>query len=473
MGIVSSTTRAARATAPLLLAASPFGIAAQTVAPAAAPVARPLAASTAADPVLSLASETESGSRFRDTVATAVRRHPAIGEAQASEAEALAARREARAQLFPTVDLQVSSFKVISREFRNALDNIVQRSVPTQRTDATATIAQPLFNFGATDNRIAAAGARLEAAAGQVDNTSEQIALNTISAWYSVYSARVLVAFTEDFRKAEEGRRGDLKLRIAQGAQAEADIARLDSAVAAIDTRLARYRRELDAAVARYVELTGAPPPADMRRGPLLGRLPSSVEEARLAAESNYSAVVIARAQAEAARRDQKAARADTRPNLSAGIDAGRYGVFEYERDYDIRGRLTLRQRFGGGLDARADQFRARTVAADARLARVREESGRDAAIAFADVASLDRQLDALAEAYTASLRTRDTIAERFRFSRGTLLDVLSASDGYFAAATSYVEALVERDAARYVLLTRTGGLLPALDIPQADRKGR
>jgi outer membrane protein, adhesin transport system len=466
MNIAGRTCRAAGVLPLLYLLATPERSMAQSQEAASA--ARP--GSLLGDQVLSQAARSNVDPRFRAAVATAVDRHPAIGEAQAQQTEAEAARREARAQLLPSADLSVTSFKVISREFRNALDNIVLRSLPTARTDVTAVVTQPLFNFGATQNRIAAASARLEGAAAQVDNAAEQIALNTINAWYGVYRARLLVAITQEFRQAEEGRREDIQLRIAQGAQAEADIARLDSAVAAIDTRLASYRRELEAAEARYRELTGALPPADLRRAPDLGRLPASAEEARLSAENNASAVITARAQAEAARRDQRAARADTRPNLSAGLDAGRYGVFEYARDYDIRARVTLRQRLGGGLDARADQFRARAQAADARLSRIREESGRDAAIAFADLSALDRQLGSLAEAYSASVRTRDAIAQRFRFSRGTLFDVLGAADSYFAATTSYVDTLVERDAARYVLLARTGTLLNALDLPRVSK---
>ena len=40
---------------------------------------------------------------------------------------------------------------------------------------------------------------------------------------------------------------------------------------------------------------------------------------------------------------EARAARADRLPQITAGIDAGRYGVFENDRDYDIRGRVALR----------------------------------------------------------------------------------------------------------------------------------
>ena len=46
---------------------------------------------------------------------------------------------------------------------------------------------------------------------------------------------------------------------------------------------------------------------------------------------------------------------------------------------------------------------------------------------------------------------------------------VVAAEDAYFEAATSYIQALTELDAARYILLSRTGRLLEVLEI-DADR---
>jgi adhesin transport system outer membrane protein len=174
-------------------------------------------------------------------------------------------------------------------------------------------------------------------------------------------------------------------------------------------------------------------------------------------------------AQSDAARDEARAARADRLPRIAAGVDAGRYGVIETDRDYDIRANIGLRYRIFGGLDARGDQAAARARAADAHAARLREEAGRDAAIAWSDVRALEDQLNALEASYIASRRSRDVIAERFRSARGTLFDVVAAEDSYFESATAYIQALTELDAARYVLLSRMGRLLDTLQI-DADR---
>ena len=179
-----------------------------------------------------------------------------------------------------------------------------------------------------------------------------------------------------------------------------------------------------------------------------------------------------AEAIADASRRDARAARADRLPQLTAGVDAGRYGVIENDRDYDIRGRVALRYRIFGAADARAEQYEARARAADARAPRTREEAERDAAIAWSDVRALEQQLEALEASYIASRRSRDVIAERFRAARGTLFDVVAAEDAYFESATAYIQALTELDAARYVLLSRMGRLLDALEIDTDRLRG-
>jgi outer membrane protein, adhesin transport system len=159
-------------------------------------------------------------------------------------------------------------------------------------------------------------------------------------------------------------------------------------------------------------------------------------------------------------------------PNVTAGIDAGRYGVFENEGDYDVRARATLRYRFFGGVYQRAEQVGARARAVEARAQRVREEAERDASIAWSDVQALEAQFAALRESYIASRRSRDVLFERFRVARGSLFDVLEANDAYFGTAIAYVQAMSELDAARYVLLSRTGKLLDALDLEPVTDDG-
>ena len=432
---------------------------------------RPLEIDFAADPVLRLRRDQSEFEQFRALIAGAVEQHPGTAEAAAGEDEALAVVREARAATRPTLDATITSYRVLARDFSNDPTNIIERSRPEQRTDAILAAQQTIFDFGATARRISAACARLRAAGADLETTADGIALNTIGAWYDVFGYRALVGLTEAFVESQMELRESIRIRIRDGVSAEGDLPRIESYIAQAQTRLARFRRLAAGAEARFTELTGMPPPAGLERAPAPVAPVQNREEAALAS-ADAPVVRSAEAQADAARQEARAARADELPQFSAGIDAGRYGVFENERDYDIRGRVAMRWRLLGNVNARADQAEARARAADARANRVAEEAARDAAIAWSDVQALEAQLQALEASYMASRQSRDVIAERFRAARGTLFDIVDAEDAYFESATTYIQALTELDAARYVLLSRTGRLLEALRIDADGLRG-
>jgi adhesin transport system outer membrane protein len=437
-----------------------------------APTNDPLNIDVSADPILRLAREQASEEEFRRVVATAVERHPGTLEYEAASAEARAVRAEAVERRLPSIDMNISSYRVIAREFSNDPQNIIERSRPDRRTDAQLSVQQTLFDFGASENRVAAAGARLRAAAAEAEAGADRIALSAVAAWYDVFAARALVAVTEGFVANQRELREAVAERIRLGASAPGDTARVESYLASAQTRLARFRRLLSTAEARFEELTDSPPPADLERAPV-AQLPNLTRDAASLAAMSSPLARASQAVADAARQEARATRADRFPQVGVGIDAGRYGVFENETDYDIRGRVTVRQRLFGGTEARVQQAQARVQQADARATRIREEAARDAAIAWSDVRALEEQLKALEASYIASRRSRDVLLERFINARGDLFDVVAAEDAYFETATAYIQALSELDAARYVLLSRTGQLLSRLNIDPAAVGGQ
>lgn len=430
------------------------------------PVSRPMAVDPATDPVLSFVEVTAPENEFRGVVQRAVERHPGREENSGYALEARYAFEQQRAAMLPAGEIDITGFQVLARDFpSDSIDNIVERTRANRRFDQLATVNQLLFDFGATANRTHAAFERLRAAALGVDNAAEQVALNTIAAWYDVYALRTTLVLSSAYRTDQSQSRVAIGKRIAQGASAEVDAALIDNTIAQLNLQIARFDQQLATAVARFRELTGSEPPDGLLRAPELGRIPATIEIARAAAE-NTSASNAARYQARAARRDATAAERDLYPSVGASLDAGRYGLLRTRRDYDVVARITLRQRFAGGLPERAAAANAHAAALDARARRIAEENGRDAAIAFSELESLDAQVEALREAYIATRQTRDATMERFRFSRGTLFDTINASDTFFAAAAGYIQAVARRDAVRYELLARTGGLLDALEVP-------
>lgn len=424
------------------------------------PTADPLAMPVQDDPILALAEQSVPVDTFRAAIADAVRRNPSLGESIAQRQEVEAQRNEARARQYPTVDVSLSHFEVLSRAFSNDPQNILERQRPQFRTDGSLRISQPLIDFNASRDRILAANARLRAATAGVEDTSNQIALRTVAAWYEVYSYRNLVRLGEAFVVSQGELRDKVGERVRQGVSAQGDVAQVDSYIAASKSQLADFRRSLASAEAQYAQLVGAPAPASLARAPVPVLPKTAITDL-----TNLPAIRAARAQSDAARQDVRAVTADQLPGVSVSVDAGRYGILQNGRDYDIRGTVSMNWRLFGGAKQRVDQAQARANGAEARFQRAREEATRDAEIAKSDIAALEAAKDALAENYVASRRSRDVLAERFRVSRGTLFDLLGAQSNYFGVAARYLQTVTELDTARYILLARTGKLLESLGI--------
>ena len=115
----------------------------------------------------------------------------------------------------------------------------------------------------------------------------------------------------------------------------------------------------------------------------------------------------------------------------------GRYGVFENDRDYDIRGRrgpalAAVRQcpcPLRAGRRAGARRRGPCSAGRGGNRARRRDRLVRRPGARAA--------LEALEAAYIASRRSRDVIAERFRAARGTLFDVVEAENSLFRGGDS------------------------------------
>ncbi|WP_172808152.1 TolC family protein [Croceicoccus mobilis] len=437
--------------------------------PALPAVAAEPMAQQAGDPLLSLADRAGHRGEFRAAVAGAVARNARVRGADAMVDAADAVRDEAWMGYVPDVQVGLQARRQIARKFSGQIGTQYEQTLSRDRTDASFSVRQTFFDFGATTFRIYAAGNRLRAAAANLDSTRDQVALAVIGAWYDVFAYRTLLALSDDFIAEQSGFLTDLETRIAQGVAAEGDIARVRSSLALARSNRARYARQAATAEAMYEEMTGLPAPAGLQRAPEPAAPAVTAEMAAYLARRS-PAVQSAEAQARAARRDAQAAKSDRYPTFDGGIEGGRYGIAEdrYHGDYDIRATFNIRQSFFTGTIPRARQASAQARAAAAQAEAISDEAARKAAVAWADLEGLDAELAALSENYIASRQTRDVLAERFRASRGDLFDVMRAQDTFFSIAARYVEVLSERDAARYALLARTGRLSDALGLEQA-----
>lgn len=113
------------------------------------------------DPLLELTRRTASVETLRQIVDATLARAPEAAEASANRDQADAALGEAKSVRRPTVDVTITSYKVLSRNFGNNIENIIEESRPGRRTDQLLTVDQLLLDGGSANARIGAARERL------------------------------------------------------------------------------------------------------------------------------------------------------------------------------------------------------------------------------------------------------------------------------------------------------------------------
>jgi outer membrane protein, adhesin transport system len=418
------------------------------------------------DAVLALVQGTTDVESFKSSVATAVSNHPRVGEAISAQREAKQQINEVRAGLLPTLDAGINLDRSLTRRF-DGDRNLNEAFRPKERIDAQVTGAQLITDFGATRHRVKSASFSAGAAEEDARLAAEQVTLDAVAAWDDLALAQALVQLGDAFVARHRQILADTQLRFDQGVGPKSDVARVEAYLANIEGQVARFRRDLASARARYREAFNAPPPTSLLRAPVLNSQASTLEEALALAQKNNPLMARATKRADGADEDYAAAKADRLPRLSLQLDGTRFDAFSNKADFDVRGRLVSRYPlFSGGLrSARAAQALQRLKSAEAAQARTQAEIERDVAIAYEDVTALQAQRDTLLRSYQANQRALGFFVEQFKVARGTLLDLLQAEQDAFETSVAYARGQMEYTYAKNVLLTRTGELLPVFGV--------
>lgn len=430
-----------------------------------APADNPLRIDFARDPFLRFVDLKGAPMPFRETVSGAVAAYPAVEAAIATQSETVAVKTEVRSAVFPNLDANVVAGRSLARNLDG--DKVfVERLSPTQRSDAYVAADQLIYDFGATTARINAASARIKAAENEVARAASETALRAVNAWYDVFTYQTLVALNASTVTRYRQILSDTRDRFQRGVGTGSDVARAEAFLATAEVQGVAFQRRLDQARGTYRQFYGVEAPARLGRPDAPTSAATSVEAARQLSR-NAPPVAVAEALASAAQQDVRASRGDALPRLGARITGNLYDLAGSADNYDVRGELLLRYQFatGGAQSARVEQARARLKNRQFDTERVALESERDATVAFNDIALLEANVVTLRDAYQANRVSRDMFFQQFLALRGTQLDLLDAEQDFFRSAADYLQGAVELDIARYVLLARTGELLPTFGI--------
>ena len=339
---------------------------------------------------------------------------------------------------------------------------------------------QPIYTWGRIDAASEAARAGLQARELLVQDTTAQVQLRVVQAWWGIAASKRLLAIAGDVRGALDQAAQHVKEALAQGEEniSLADRYRLDLARSVVEARAAEAQKALELAQLALAATLGTDPTTlSLKEVPLevsAAALPDRA--AALAAADRDRPDLRALNEAIAARdAEVKAERAATKPQFFA---AGQF-LYSYAPNRDIQLNPWVSDPFntlsvGGVIGFKQDlaipMFSARVHKAEAERAALARQREGLARLVSVQVDSALAELKAAQTRYTASQAALGSGKALFRstgldFSVG-LIDAKYLLDSYAA----YVESQIAAAQSAYDLLVARARLAQVTGEP--PRKG-
>jgi len=403
---------------------------------------------------------------FRENVGLAVEEHPRIAAAIASRDEQKYQQAEARAGLYPQLEVGVSGRHRIADNFEDRFDNITQRSLRDTSANVSLTGRQLLYDGGSTSSKIASARHAFTAAHEEYSFEASAVALAAVEAHYYVLFERMRRAFHQNNVSRHREILEMVNARFESGRGPNRDVTLMESRLAIAETEQSRAQMDLEEAISHYVEVYNFAP-ENLKRPEMALNIPTTELEALEIGFQFNPLLVVASSQSLSSKEYMNSVRAERMPNLSVELAATKYDLERGNPDYDVTGRLVVNYSLfnGGARSARISRSLRGYERTRHAEDNVNRGVNREIKVAFQNVESYGRQVLSLEKAKNASGVNRDQTREQFEATGGSLFNLLEAEKEHHNAKEQHLLGVVESDLAQFRLLDSMGTLLPALNI--------
>jgi outer membrane protein len=401
-------------------------------------------------------------------------RNPATRSAWAVARQQAAALGVAESAWLPSVSGTASESRASGGNHVDALGEIVPGAQNTK--DAAITLTWALYDFGGRTSRIRSARHLLDAAAGTLSRTSQQVILSVFQAFYGAVAAEatlVAAKATEDatahsLEVAYARRSGGVAslgdVLQAETAHGQAVLARIQADASAKSAH-GTLAVAIGARVDQSLRLEAEPVPSEVQ--PLTARMSDLIAQAARQRPDLAAAL----AQRDAAEANVTVARAVGRPSISlqAARELADTTGIPNQTFNQIGIYLTVPIFTGFNVGYGVRQAQAALVGAEANADQVRLTVSLDVWNAYYSLDSANQQLGVTANLTQTAQNNQDVALGRYQSGIGTILDVLTAQTGAANARQLRINAELSWKVARAQLALALGHLSGAEPLIDSD----
>ena len=398
---------------------------------------------------------------FVNQVSDAVSEHPEYLSSLDSLKAAGANLKGTQADFLPQIRLLIDSNNQLDKSFEDGSNNLFEKSRSDHKTDATLTVRQLLYDFGATRNDISKSEALFEVKRAELSATILDLIFRSVISYVNVSAYTI---FTDTINASFE-RHTAIKNRISQkvdgGLSAPRELSRAVAREAEAYAKLITVRQNLNKAISEYRVYF---PSAD-----LPNKLPientslqfRTIQESRDLMMMKNPNILRALSSLKASIFNTQKVKGEALPRLDIEVRGSQYNLSKQSDEYDVYSGLSLSYDLytGGRSTALKEQAIAESSAymnnKDAIIRKIDSEMNNS----LQTIKLIPENINAYRNAYKANKQSQFYANEQFKTSNVLLLDLLQTERDFLESSQALLESLRSSQIERFSYMKLTGEL--------------
>tara|TARA_B100002019_G_scaffold117025_1_gene100514 strand:- start:41 stop:1366 length:1326 start_codon:yes stop_codon:yes gene_type:complete len=398
---------------------------------------------------------------FVEQISEAVSIHPEYLSSLDSLRAAGANLKGTKANMLPQVRFIIDSNNQLDKSFEDGSSNLFEKSRSEHKTDATITISQLLYDFGATKNDISKSEALFDAKRAELSSTIIDLIYRSVISYINVSAYTIFTNTINQSYERHVAIRERIEQKVEGGLSAPRELSRALARQAEAYAKLITVRQNLSKAIAEYriyfpvSELPSKLPPSDLSL-----QLRTLQESRELMMKSNPN-ILRAISSLEASIYNTKKVKGESLPRLDLEIRGGQYNLSDQSDEYDVYSGINLSYDLytGGKMTALNEQAEAESSAymnnKDAIIRKIEAEMSNS----LQNIKLIPSNIEAYKNAYIANKQSQYYANEQFQTSNVLLLDLLQTERDFLESSQALIEALRSSQIENYSYMKLTGEL--------------
>mgnify|MGYP001294769521 CR=1 FL=1 len=398
---------------------------------------------------------------FKIKVSQAVTSHPEYLAATESLKASSEGIRASKSNLLPQIQFVIDSDNVLDRSFETGPDNLFEKSKSDHKTNASLTISQLLYDFGATKNDISKSEALFKASRADLSIAILNLTFQSITSFINVASYSAYEKVVESSYKRHKNIKERIAKKVEGGMSASRELSRAMAREAEAYAKLTSARQNLSRAISAfriYFPDEALPLKIPFYNISLLNR--NFIEARNLMLVSNPE-ILKANENLRASMFNSELVNSGTLPRLDLKIRGSQYNLTDQSDEYDLYSGINLSYDIYSGGKNRALKNKASSEVLtyqnnrDSLLRNLSAELNNS----LKNIKLIPESLSAYRNAYKANKQSRFYANEQFETSNALLLDLLQTERDFLESSEAMLESMRSSQIENYIFLKLTGEL--------------